>query len=104
MFARVTGARQGGASMFLLSFRRFIAPTVIKFFYYLGLLVTVLGGLGTIVYGLTEISELGFPQAMTYVVGALIGTPIIILLMRFSTEMWLVLFEMNDRLGQIRDK
>ena len=90
--------------MFLLSFRTFIAPTVIKFFYYLGLIGVVLGGIGTIIYGLTEINELGFPRAMTFVLGALIGTPIIILMMRFSTEMWLVLFEMNDRLGEIRDK
>jgi hypothetical protein len=27
-----------------------------------------------------------------------------ILVLRFSAEMWLVLFEMNDRLGDIRDK
>ncbi|HXI86094.1 MAG TPA: DUF4282 domain-containing protein [Parvularculaceae bacterium] len=90
--------------MFLFSFRRFIAPTVIKFFYYLGLLVLILGGLGTIVYGLTEIKELGFLYAMRFIVGALIGTPLAILTLRFSTEMWLVLFEMNARLGQIRDK
>jgi len=29
---------------------------------------------------------------------------VMILLLRFSTEMWLVLFEMNDKLGDIRDR
>lgn len=90
--------------MYLIGFRRFIAPTVIKFFYYLGLVIAIFGGLGSVVYALAEMGNLGAPQSMAMIVGALVGTPIVILLLRFSTEMWLVLFEINSRLGEIRDK
>ncbi|MBB5519519.1 DUF4282 domain-containing protein [Amphiplicatus metriothermophilus] len=90
--------------MFLLGFKRFIAPSVIKFFYYLALFVAVLSALGVVLYALVEMRTLGAPQAGAMIAGAAIGAPIFILLMRFSTEMWLVLFEINSRLGQIRDK
>lgn len=90
--------------MFLLGFRKFIAPAVIKFFYYVGLFLAVLGGIGTIIYALTEAGEIGGRHATTLILGAIIGVPITVLILRFTTEMWLVLFEMNDRLGQIRDK
>ncbi|GAB4516653.1 MAG: hypothetical protein Kow00133_00570 [Amphiplicatus sp.] len=90
--------------MFLLGFRRFIAPGVIKFFYYFALFATVLSAIGVILYALVEMRALGAPQAGAMIAGALIGAPVFILLMRFSTEMWLVLFEINSRLGQIRDK
>ncbi|MEQ8934249.1 MAG: DUF4282 domain-containing protein [Amphiplicatus sp.] len=90
--------------MFLFGFQRFIAPTVIKFFYYIGLVFTVFAGLGVIVYALAEMKNLGGQQSAGMILAALIGTPIMILLMRFSTEMWLVIFEINNRLGQIRDK
>lgn len=90
--------------MFLFGFRKFIAPTVIKILYYLGLVVVVFGGLGVIIYALTEMQALGTRFSMQLIIGALIGAPILILVLRFTTEMWLVLFEMNERLGQIRDR
>jgi hypothetical protein len=90
--------------MFLFGFRKFIAPIVIKILYYLGLVAIVFGGLGVIIYAMTEMSGLGARLSMQMIIGALIGAPILILILRFMTEMWLVLFEMNDRLAQIRDK
>ncbi|HPE29595.1 MAG TPA: DUF4282 domain-containing protein [Parvularculaceae bacterium] len=90
--------------MFLFSFRNFIAPTVIKFFYYIGLVALIFGGLGIIIYAVTEMSSIGGAQAAQMIGGAVIGVPVMILLLRFSTEMWLVLFEMNDKLGDIRDR
>ncbi len=90
--------------MFLFGFQRFIAPTVIRFFYYLGLVVTVFFGLGVVIYALAEMKNLGGAQSGGMILAALIGTPLAILVMRFSTEMWLVIFEINSRLGQIRDK
>lgn len=90
--------------MFLFGFQRFIAPAVIKFFYYLGLIATFFGAAGVIIYALVEMGNLGAAQAGGIIVGTLIGAPLLILLMRFSTEMWLVIFEINNRLGQIRDK
>lgn len=90
--------------MFLFGFRKFIAPTVIKFFYYLGLVALIFGALGVVIYALAEIDSQGVREAGKLIAGALIGAPLMILMLRFSTEMWLVLFEMNDRLGEIRDK
>jgi hypothetical protein len=90
--------------MFLFGFRKFIAPTVIKFLYYLGLLVTVFGGIGVIIFALREMQSLGGHQAMRMIIASLIGMPIVVLVLRFMTEMWLVLFEMNERLAEIRDK
>jgi len=49
-------------------------------------------------------SSIGGAQAAQMIGGAVIGVPVMILLLRFSTEMWLVLFEMNDKLGDIRDR
>lgn len=90
--------------MYLFGFRKFIAPAVIKFFYYIGLMLTVFCAIGVILYAIVEMGSIGGPQAGAMIAGALIGAPIVILVLRFSTEMWLVLFEMNDRLGQIRDQ
>ncbi|MEE2692126.1 MAG: DUF4282 domain-containing protein [Pseudomonadota bacterium] len=90
--------------MFLFGFQRFIAPTVIKFFYYISLVLTIFGALGMIVYALVEVGNIGGQQSAAMILGAAVGAPVAILLMRFTTEMWLVIFEINSRLGQIRDK
>lgn len=90
--------------MFLFGFRKFIAPTVIKLLYYVGVLTTVFGAGGVILYALAEMKNLGGQQAGAMIAAAVIGAPVIILFTRFITEIWLVLFEMNERLAQIRDK
>lgn len=90
--------------MFLFGFRKFIAPTVIKLLYYVGILTTIFGAGGVILYALAEMKNLGAQQAAAMVAAALVGAPLVILFTRFITEMWLVLFEMNERLAQIRDK
>lgn len=90
--------------MFLFGFRRFIAPTVIKGLYFLSIFLALFGGAGVIVYAVTELKNLGAHQAIGMIGGAAIGTPLVILFSRFVTEIWLVLFEMNERLGEIRDK
>lgn len=90
--------------MFLFGFRRFIAPAVIKFFYYISLIGVALAGVGVVLYGFAEMESMGAAEAGKLIGAGIIGTPIAILFLRFSTEMWLVLFEMNERLGQIRDK
>lgn len=90
--------------MFLFGFRKFIAPGIIKLIYYTGLVVLIFGGLGMVLYAITDANNLGAAHAGQIIAGAVIGVPILILVLRFSAEMWLVLFEMNDRLGDIRDK
>ena len=90
--------------MFLFGFRKFIAPTVIKGFYYISLVLMIFGGLGVVIYAVTEMNNLGAQQAGKMIAAAVLGVPLAIMFLRFATEMWLVLFEMNDRLGQLRDR
>jgi hypothetical protein len=90
--------------MFLFGFRKFIAPGIIKFLYYIGLVVLIFGGLGMVLYAITDANNLGAARTGQIIVATLISVPLMILVLRFSAEMWLVLFEMNDRLGDIRDK
>lgn len=90
--------------MFLFGFRKFIAPGVIKFLYYIGLIGLIFGGLGVVLYAITDASNIGAMHAGQLIFGAVIGVPVLIFILRFSTEMWLVLFEMNDRLGDLRER
>lgn len=90
--------------MFLFGFRKFIAPGIIKLLYYIGLVVLIFGGLGMVLYAITDADDLGAARTGQIIAGTLVGVPFLILVLRFSAEMWLVLFEMNDRLGDIRDK
>lgn len=90
--------------MFLFGFRRFIAPTVIKGLYFVSIFFAFFGGAGVVIYALAEMKDLGTHQAVGMIAAAAIGTPLVILFSRFVTEIWLVLFEMNERLGDIRDK
>lgn len=90
--------------MFLFGFRKFIAPGIIKLLYYIGLVVLIFGGLGMVLYAITDADDLGAARTGQIIAGTLVGVPFLILALRFSAEMWLVLFEMNDRLGDIRDK
>ncbi|MGE0409342.1 MAG: DUF4282 domain-containing protein [Amphiplicatus sp.] len=90
--------------MFLFGFNRYIAPTIIKIIYYLGLVMTVFGGLGLVLYALTEMQTLGVSFSAKMILGAVFGAPVIILFLRFTTELWLVMFEMHDRLAEMREK
>lgn len=90
--------------MFLFGFRKFIAPTVIKGLYFVSIAMAFFGGVGVVVYALAEAKDIGAQQAGAMIAAAAVGTPTIILFSRFITELWLVLFEMNQRLGDIRDK
>jgi hypothetical protein len=90
--------------MFLFAFDRFIAPAVIKFFYYLGLLVVVFGGLGVIAYAITEFNTLGAQNAAAMIGATAVGVPAVVFFMRFVAEMWLVVFEMNRRLSQMNER
>jgi nucleoside permease NupC len=88
----------------LIGFRRFIAPTVIKILYYISLLTIILGGVGVVLYAVVEMGTLGSQQAAKMILAAVVATPLALALTRFMAEIWLVLFEINDRLGDIRDK
>ncbi|RJF87891.1 DUF4282 domain-containing protein [Oleomonas cavernae] len=84
-----------------LRFDEFITPKVVKFFYFIGLVLVVLGFLFTLVTGL-GITGMGFSLltlvlAFVYLVLGIIGV-------RIGSEMVLLAFETFRRLGEIRDR
>ncbi len=86
----------------LLDFERMIAPTIIKVVYWIGLLLiaasAVIGFLGGFV-ALTENIALGLGQMVLSVIGFVVG----LLVWRIVMELYIVVFGIHDRLGQIRD-
>lgn len=82
----------------LLSFEKVIAPTVIKIVYYIGLV-----GIGlALLFGVfTAFGDYGggITQVLTSIVGCAFGA----LMLRIAMELYIAIFGMYDRLGEIRD-
>ena len=78
-------------------FDRLIGSALIKAFYYIGLVLIILGaviGFGALVIG-------GKPGVALAV---LVGAPIYLILFRFMSELALLAFLTYNRLGEIRDR
>lgn len=84
-----------------LRFDEFITPKVVKFFYFLLLILVVLGFLFNLLTGLgvfgTGFSFVGILIAFATLIGGTIGV-------RIGSEMVLLAFETFRRLGEIRDR
>ena len=76
------------------SFNKMIAPTLIRVFFLLGVALIILSGL----IGL--ITNFGFGA----LIGVLIAVPISIILFRVFCETIIVVFSINEKLTEIRDK
>lgn len=85
--------------MFLFRFRTFIAPIFIRVLYIIGLIVIVVGGIGGLIY---QASTGMFEPVM--LIAAPFGIVVAVFFWRFMIEAWLVIFEINDRLGKLVDK
>tara|TARA_R110002110_G_scaffold12692_30_gene60400 strand:- start:1502 stop:1792 length:291 start_codon:yes stop_codon:yes gene_type:complete len=86
-----------------LNFDKMIAGGIIKFLYWLGIVIIVLFGLGAITGSISTMSyngALGLLQLVVAVVAIALG----ILLWRVICEMYLIFLSMNDKLSQIKDK
>lgn len=86
-----------------LTFDRLIATTLIKILYWIGLIsiaifvvVAMFGGL----IGMTQDFATGFAAF----VGAPLLGALLLLFWRFAMEVYIVIFSIHDRLGEIRDK
>jgi hypothetical protein len=87
----------------LFQWERFITPAIIKFFYVLAILVSVLAGVSGTMSGLLlmAVNPLSGVLAILYsVIGALIG----ILGARIVSEFVLITFHIKDHLGAIRNR
>jgi predicted membrane metal-binding protein len=82
---------------------RFITPTIIKTFYWLVIVLTVLFGISGIFSGLAAMAISpfgGFLVVLSSIAGMLVG----ILFTRIAAEFILIVFRINEHLGAIRDQ
>lgn len=93
----------GGIIKRFTSFDRLIATTLIKILYWIGLIgalvfvvIAMLGGL----FNMTQ----DFFAGLGVFVGAPIAGAVYLLFWRFLMEVYIVIFSIHDRLGEIRDK
>ena len=79
-----------------LSFDKLIGTKLIKILYFLGLIVILLAGLGSVVKGLLGM-EIGT------MLGGIIGTMLLLVFWRFMCEIYMLFFRMSDDLRDIKN-
>jgi hypothetical protein len=87
----------------LFQWERFITPSIIKVFYWLAVIITVVSGLASIVTGLAELVSqplAGLVLVVTSLVGMLAG----VIVVRILSEFVLITFRINEHLGAIRNR
>jgi Domain of unknown function (DUF4282) len=87
----------------LFQWERFITPSIIKLFYWLALLITVLAGLMGIftALGTMVVSPgIGFVMLIASLLGVVVG----IIFARIVAEFILIVFRINEHLGAIRNR
>ncbi len=86
----------------LFQFEKMVAPTVLKIVYWLGLA-------GIVIYLLIALAgafamlDYSPSTALGVIVGSLIGAVFGALLWRIMIEVYMVLFAINQKLGEVRD-
>ena len=87
----------------LFQWERFITPSIIKIFYWLMVILCLLGGIAGILGGLAAMfaSPIG---GLISVVVSLIGMLIGIIFARIIAEYVLIMFRINEHLGAIRNR
>jgi len=87
----------------LLTFDKLIGSALVKVVYYIGLvaiglwvLVALVGSLGAAAYS----PGAGIGGLLLTIVGGLFA----IVFWRFSCELWLIIFQIHDRIGEVRDR
>ncbi len=89
----------------LLNFDKFVAPSLIRIVYWIGIVGIVLGTLA----GIAGTSMMGgYGGGGGFSIGgallALIGGVAGFLIWRVACEVWIVIFSINDRLGQLVER
>jgi len=87
----------------LLQWERFIAPSAIRTFYTLAVILLVIAGLGGLASGLQAMQFSPVAGVVTMAV-SVIGTFAAILGVRIGCEFVLVTFRINDHLGAMRNR
>jgi hypothetical protein len=106
-FVDDSGLIRGEPPMFefrdLFQWDRFITPTIIKSFYWLVIVLTMLFGVSGIFSGLAAMAISpfgGFILVLSSIAGVIVG----IVFSRIAAEFILIVFRINEHLGAIRDQ
>jgi hypothetical protein len=82
----------------LFDFEKFVAPQLIRFVYWIGLILIGLSVVSALFSGGGAIGFLG--RLIMSVIGGVAG----VLIWRVICEVWIVMFSINDRLTEIAEK
>jgi Domain of unknown function (DUF4282) len=87
----------------LFQWERFVTPTVIKLFYWLAVVISVLLGLAGAV---TSFATMAFNPfvGMIFLITSVLGAGIGVILARIIAEFVLIVFRINEHLGAIRNR
>jgi len=87
----------------LFQWERFVTPTIIKFFYWLAVVISVLVGLAGAVSSLASMALNPF-VGMIFLISSLLGACMGVILSRIVAEFVLIIFRINEHLGAIRNQ
>ena len=87
----------------LFQWERFVTPTIIKFFYWLAVVMSVLIGLACAVSALGTMAFNPF-VGMIFLISSLLGACMGIIFSRIVAEFVLIIFRINEHLGAIRNQ
>jgi hypothetical protein len=87
----------------LFQWERFVTPTVIKVFYWLAVVISVLLGFAGLVSSLTTMAYNPF-VGLIFLIASVLGTGMGIILSRIAAEFVLIVFRINEHLGAIRNQ
>lgn len=87
----------------LFQWERFVTPTVIKVFYWLAVVISVLIGFAGVVSSLTTMAYNPF-VGLIFLIASVLGIGMGIILSRIAAEFVLIVFRINEHLGAIRNQ
>jgi hypothetical protein len=87
----------------LFQWERFVTPTVIKVFYWLAVVISVLLGLAGAVSSLVTMAYNPF-VGMIYLIASVLSICMGVIVSRIVAEFVLIVFRINEHLGAIRNQ
>jgi len=87
----------------LFQWDRFVTPTVIKVFYWLAVVISVILGLAGAVSSLTSMAFNPFVGTM-FLIASLLGACMGVVIARIIAEFVLIVFRINEHLAAIRNQ
>jgi len=91
----------------LFQWERFITPSIIKVFYWLSVIITVLLGVSEILSGLVSgfnVMIMSPFAGFVMILASLVSIPVGVIFARIAAEFILIVFRINEHLGAIRGR